>query len=47
MWLRAPDERAPELRTAVAEIAPSVRRIILERRDETVRALACQRVEVA
>jgi aminopeptidase N len=32
---------------AVAEIAPSVRRIILERRDETVRALACQRVEAA
>ena len=29
---------------ADAEIAPSVRRIILERRDEAVRALACQRV---
>ncbi|GAA1431530.1 aminopeptidase N [Microlunatus lacustris] len=28
-----------------AEIAPSVRRVVLERRDETVRALACQQVE--
>jgi aminopeptidase N len=32
---------------ADAEIAPSVRRVILERRDETVRALACQRVAEA
>jgi aminopeptidase N len=32
---------------AETEVSPSVHRTILERRDETVRALACQGVEAA
>jgi aminopeptidase N len=45
-----PSEQQPFLERldgwlAATEVAPSVHRIILERRDETVRALACQRVE--